>query len=236
MYPDNAAASAWNKKGQGNKTKNIATTEGNDNSNFLTRVNTNNCGRFGAIQTQLSTTKAAQIDEYLFATYGEDLEEVTGATVADRTTFKEMCDYILAANLTGVPLNFTYTNKTVQLCRASVDSSLYTESFGNPGLWKLRSAEFLLSLRDYSAYINKNLTAAQMNNAQKWLKRTSGAFPKFVGYFVGNEVLSSWITAIGYDLDRGVKQGGALFIEFFRNETNGTAYVRLFLQEPEDIT
>ena len=75
-----------------------------------------------------------------------------------------------------------------------------------------------------------------MNNTQKWLKRTSGSFPKIVGYFVGNEVLSSWIKAIGYDIERGVKHGGALFIEFFRNETNGTAYIRLFLKEPEDIT
>ena len=69
-----------------------------------------------------------------------------------------------------------------------------------------------------------------MNNTQKWLKRTSGSFPKIVGYFVGNEVLSSWIKAIGYDIERGVKHGGALFIEFFRNETNGTAYIRLFLK------
>ncbi len=27
-----------------------------------------------------------------------------------------------------------------------------------------------------------------------------------------------------------------MFIEFFRNETNGTAYVRVFLKEPEDVT
>ncbi len=49
MYPDNAAGSVWNTKGQGKKNRNIATTEGNDGNNFLTRVNTNNCGRFSNI-------------------------------------------------------------------------------------------------------------------------------------------------------------------------------------------
>lgn len=137
------------------------------------------------------------------------------------------------ANESKVALNFTPSSKSRAYCRASVDSALYTETYGNPGLWKLRSAEFLGSMFEFGRYLQKNITQDKMNGTQKYLKKNSGVMPKYIAYFTHSEIMAAWLKALGYDLTREVRPAGSIFFEFFRNETTTTApaYARIFLKE-----
>lgn len=146
--------------------------------------------------------------------------------------FDAACEYLFFSQWTDIKLNYTATPYDRAYCQAYLDGWIYKTVYGSDELWKMSSFEFLNVLKEVSEVLSKTSTVADMVTLQKYMNRTEGPLPKFIGLFSHDEIINAYFEGLGYITNQGVYPASQLYIEFYNpHKRTNAIFVRTYYQK-----
>ena len=125
-------------------------------NDFLLQIGFKNCPRYqGAYNLARGSDDFNMINQYFVNGFMPRLQTLLTSQSTDPQWMQNACEYIEHASQNDLQLNFSYSAKDLQFCRAIGDySNLYPDTYGVDELWKLSSYNFTQQLRQIAGELS----------------------------------------------------------------------------------